>query len=155
MLDEPNTVESSLKTLVESNQSISQKGVELELKSRGIENFDEVLKKVESELGNKLKQQNREEINSLRKDFFVTFGLFASFITFIVGEISILTSVEDIFDKLGFGFLLVSLMLGFLFGILFVVNDEKYVDKYKKMGWVFALFFFLGLAFIIVPKLFL
>ncbi len=154
MLDEQKTVESSLKTSVESSQSISQRGIELELKNRGIENFDEVLKKVESELGDKLKQQNREEINSLRKDFFVTFGLFASFITFIVGEISILTGVEDIFDKLGFSFILVSLMLGFLFGILFVVNDEKYVEKYKKMGWIFALFFFFGLAFIVIPKLF-
>lgn len=134
-------------------QSISARGVELELKNGRIENFDVVLRRVEETLGEKLKLENKKEVDDLRKDFFVTFGLFASFVTFVVGELSILKGIEDFFDKIGFSFLLVSLMLGFLFGVLFLVGDERYVKKYRDMSGIFTVFFLIGLAFIVIPHL--
>jgi hypothetical protein len=74
-------------------------------------------------------------------------------ITFVVGELSILKGIEDFFDKIGFSFLLVSLMLGFLFGVLFLVGDERYVKKYRDMSGIFTVFFLIGLAFIVIPHL--
>jgi hypothetical protein len=154
MADKENMkLEDSARGFVKDIQSISARGVELELKNRGIENFDVVLQRVEETLGEKLKLENKKEVDDLRKDFFVTFGLFASFITFVVGELSILKGIEDFFDKIGFSFLLVSLMLGFLFGVLFLVGDERYVKKYRDMSGIFTVFFLIGLAFIVIPHL--
>lgn len=93
----------------------------------------------------------REEVDFIKKDLFVIFGIFASFITFVVGEISILQTIDNMYDKVGFSFLFVSFIQGFLFGIMFLLDSEIIKDKYKKMGWVFSLFFFIGLAFLVIP----
>jgi hypothetical protein len=78
MADKENMkLEDSARGFVKDIQSISAKGVELELKNRGIENFDAVLRGVEEKLGEKLKLENKKEVDDLRRDFFVTFGLFA------------------------------------------------------------------------------
>jgi hypothetical protein len=95
----------------------------------------------------------KHEVTSLKQDMFVTFGLFTSFIAFIIGEINILKTIDSIYDKIGFSFLFVSFILGFLFGIMFLLDLEIINEKYIKMGWVFSLFFFIGLAFIIIPSL--
>lgn len=95
----------------------------------------------------------RKEIEILKKDILVIFGIFASFIAFIVGEINILKTIDSIYDKLGFSFIFVALMLGFLFGVMFLLGGSEIEKKYRKMGIVFSLFFLIGLSFILLPNL--
>ncbi len=134
---------------IKSIQKMSDNRIELAFKNRGIENFDEVKREIITEAKEKIKK----EVEELKKDFLVIFGLFASFIAFISGEISILKTIDNIFDKIGFSFLFVSFILGFLFGILFLLDSEVIENKYKKMSWIFSLFFFIGLMFILCPIL--
>jgi len=147
------TTEDFAKDFVKSIQNMSDKGIELALKNRGIENLQEILDLAKKETIEESKKENKKEIDNLKRDFFVIFGIFASLVTFVVGEISILKTIDNMYDKVGFSFLFVSLMLGFLFGIMFLLDSEIIKFKYQKMSWVFSLFFFIGLAFIIIPSL--
>jgi hypothetical protein len=147
------TTEDVAKDFVKSIQNMSDKRIELALKNRGIENLQEVLEQAKKETIEESKKENKKEIDNLKRDFFVIFGIFASLVTFVVGEISILKTIDNIYDKIGFCFLFVSFILGFLFGLMFLLDSEIIKYKYQKMGWVFSLFFFIGLAFIIMPFL--
>lgn len=147
------TTEYSAKNFVKSIQNMSDKRIELALKNRGIENLQEILDEAKKETIKESKREIKREIDGLKRDFFVIFGIFASFVTFVVGDISILKTIDNIYDKVGFSFLFVSFILGFLFGIMFLLDSDVIEHKYKKIGWVFSLFFFIGLAFIIIPSL--
>jgi len=141
------------KDFVKSIQNMSDKRIELALKNRGIEDLQEILEQAKKETIEESKKENKREIDNLKRDFFVIFGIFASLVTFVVGEISILKTIDNIYDKVGFSFLFVSFILGFLFGIMFLLDSDVIEHKYQKMGWVFSLFFFIGLAFILIPYL--
>jgi hypothetical protein len=151
------TKNNSVKGFIESvgiiSSRIADKKIELAFKNQGIENLEEILEKAKRETIDESKKEIKKEINDLKKDFFVIFGIFASFITFVVGEISILKTIDNIYDKIGFSFLFVSFILGFLFGIMFLLDSEVINDKYKKIGSVFTLFFMIGLGFILMPHL--
>lgn len=147
------TTEDLTKSFVKSIQNMSDERIELALKNRGIENLEEVLDKAKKETIEESKKENKKEIDILKRDFFVIFGIFASLVTFVVGELSILKTIDNIYDKVGFSFFFVSFMLGFLFGIMFLLDSEIIKYKYRKMGWVFSLFFFIGLAFVVIPSL--
>lgn len=152
MVNKDKITEDLTKNFVQSITDLSDKRIELALKDRDVQ-FQNVIENTKIEAGKIAKQTIKDEINSVKKDFFIIFGLFASLVTFVVGEISILKTINSIYDKIGFSFMFVSFILGFLFGIMFLLDSEIIKDKYEKMGWVFSLFFFIGLAFILIPVL--
>ncbi len=142
--------------IVEGIKTISNQQVEIaksEIYKKQDVIFQQAIITTEKKAEEIAKNTIKEEVASLKKDMFATFGVFTSFIAFIVGEINILKTIDSIYDKIGFSFLFVSFILGFLFGVMFLLDSEVIKDKYKKIGWVFSLFFFIGLAFIIIPHL--
>lgn len=144
------------KVLVESIKTISDQKLQIAKKEISEQQdvfFQSALKKTQEYAEEIARTKVQEEVNSMRKDIFTLFGIFASFIAFIVGEINILKVIDSIYDKLGFSFIFVSLMLGFLFGVMFLINDEKEIgSKFSKMVVVFFAFFIFGICFILLGK---
>ncbi len=153
MIEEEQKKEGSFgKIIADGIQSISNKNIELALKNRDVQ-FQEAIESTKKEADKIAREAVKDQIETAKKDMFIIFGIFASFITFVAGEISILKTIDNIYDKVGFSFLFVSFVQGFLFGVMFLLDSEVIKDKYKKMGWVFSLFFFMGLAFMVIPSL--
>ena len=148
-MNEEKTTDDFASEFVNGIKKVSDKRIELALRDRGFTNLDEVIQKINKEADLVIKK----EVESVKKDMFVMFGIFASFIAFIVGEINILKTIDSIYDKLGFSFIFVALMLGFLFGIMFLVNNEKEFDqKIYGMRVTFLVFFAFGMLFIVMGK---
>jgi uncharacterized membrane protein len=139
---------------VKSITNLSDKRIELALKNRGLSDFDEIIENTKKEAMGLAKKEVEKQIDTAKKDMFTVFGIFTSFIAFIVGEINILKTIDSIYDKIGFSFLFVSFILGFLFGVMFLLNDKVSEDKFKKMMIVFAVFFGIGIFFILWPSIF-
>lgn len=153
MVEEQKTMEDLAKDFVESISTISDKKIETALNDRDIV-LKQVIKNTEDKSMEVAKKIAKDEVDYLKKDMFITFGIFTSFIAFIVGEINILKTIDSIYDKLGFSFLFVSFILGFLFGVMFLFEDEKFNGKFKKMLYVFSVFFVIGIFFILLPYIF-
>lgn len=153
---EENNKDSFGHVLVESIKSISDERIEIAQKGSD-EKFQAQLKVVldqSEEISKKIAKETAEkQVEILKRDVFTIFGIFTSFIAFIVGEINILKTIDSIYDKVGFSFLFVSFITGFLFGVMFLLNEGTYEKKFKKMLLIFIIFFMIGIFFILVPNL--
>lgn len=139
--------------MVDGINSISESKINFALGKQEVQ-FKKAIEETKLEAEKIAKEAVKEEIEAAKKDMFIMFGIFASFITFIVGEINILKTIDSIYDKVGFSFLFICFIQGFLFGIIFLFDDQKFESKFSRMKNVFKWFFTLGLAFLIVPNFF-
>lgn len=135
---------------VNSVKDLSRKEAELSLKDRD-GYFQKVIEETKNYAEEKAREEIKREIDFVKKDIFTLFGIFSSFIAFIVGEINILKTIDSIYDKLGFSFMFVSLMLGFLFGMMFLISEQKeFEKKIPGMKVTFLVFFVIGMLFIVL-----
>lgn len=98
------------------------------------------------EIGDKTESKIKNEIDSLKKEILVMFGIFASFIAFITGGISILKDTVSIYDKIGFSFIFAALMIGFLFAVMFLADTKIDNKKVSTMTLIFIIFLLLGIG---------
>lgn len=152
-MEEKNTKESSLGTdIADGIFKISDAKIELAFKERDVQ-FQQAIENTKNEAIKIASKVIKEEVGSVKKDMFVTFGIFTSFIAFIVGEINFFKNIKSVYDIVGFSFILCALMFGFLFGVIFIIDEKENKSKIIKMIYVFALFFELGSLFIVLGKI--
>lgn len=148
---EKNKSDDHITKFIDGMKDLSRKEAELSLKDRD-GYFQKVIEETKRYAVKTAREEIKKETDFVKRDIFTLFGIFASFIAFIVGEISILKTIDSIYDKLGFSFIFVSLMIGFLFGIMFLINNENETTK-SEMRVIFMTFFIIGIFFILLGLL--
>lgn len=126
---------------IESNQSV----VDIDPNRTQLVGVEEVAKKVAEDIAS---MTVREQVDKVKSEILIAIGVFAAFMTFVVGELSILKDVKDINDKIGFSFIFAAIMIGFQYGLVFIFQEKINDGKFHKMAQLALILFGIGLVFI-------
>lgn len=91
----------------------------------------------------------RQETRSIREDFLVIFGIFASLFIFLSVEIQIFRQATSFSLLIGFSLFLLAAILSFILCLFFVVKDKNKFSDYNHpiVYFILALFVAAGLCF--------
>ncbi len=135
---------------VESKKLISQKkGKELGGDSEQVTSYFKIDEKTEKQIKDLLQEDLKNEVQDIKKDFLIIFGLFASFVTFISINVQVFKNSTNPFEIIG----VISISLSFIIFFALVINSVvknqvEWSDLKQPIYIINLLFLIIGVVFI-------
>lgn len=128
--------------------SISKKE-EVEYGSEGVSTFIRFDEKAESQIRDLLQKELKVEVQEIKKDFLIIFGLFASFVTFISINVQVFRNNDNTLELLGICSLSLSFIIFFALIINSIVKQELVWSDFRRPTYIINLIFLIiGVIFI-------
>ncbi len=89
------------------------------------------LKKQVEEITERI-ENNKKELNDIKKDFITIFGIFAAFLTYVSVEVQILQAAHDLFVLSGLSLFFLAAMLLFAITLNNLVKDNDSWENFKR-----------------------
>jgi len=114
-----------------------------------VTSFFKLDEKGEKQIKDLLEKELKVEVQDIKKDFLIIFGLFASFVTFISINVQVFKNAENIVELIG----VISISLSFIIFFALVINNVvkqqlEWSDLKKPVYIINLVFLILGVVFI-------